>query len=193
MEEALRPRLEERALPARARRSDSSRGRRAEEEGSPSSPPREAGKGGRGARAGLRLRSHPRGRNGRFWEASSRVRRSTRRLGNSSRREGEGPVTSGARQSPSCQNSISSARRENWSRDRKIPDGRIPYPYAIKWVVAPQRFRRVRDLELRFRPPFGGGTLAPFFLASLKPMAIACFRLLTFCPEPLSSVPLLRL
>ena len=33
------------------------------------------------------------------------------------------------------------------------------------------------------------GTLAPFFLASLSPMAMACLRLLTLAPEPLLSVP----
>jgi hypothetical protein len=36
------------------------------------------------------------------------------------------------------------------------------------------------------------GTFAPFSLASLKPMAIACFRLVTLRPEPLLSVPRLR-
>jgi hypothetical protein len=36
------------------------------------------------------------------------------------------------------------------------------------------------------------GTLAPFFLASLNPIAIACFRLLTFRPDPLLSVPFFR-
>jgi hypothetical protein len=33
------------------------------------------------------------------------------------------------------------------------------------------------------------GTLAPFFRASLRPIAIACFRLRTFRPDPLFSVP----
>jgi len=33
------------------------------------------------------------------------------------------------------------------------------------------------------------GTLAPFLRASERPMAIACFRLFTFRPEPLFSVP----
>lgn len=33
------------------------------------------------------------------------------------------------------------------------------------------------------------GTFAPFFRASLSPIAIACFRLVTFLPEPLFSVP----
>jgi hypothetical protein len=40
---------------------------------------------------------------------------------------------------------------------------------------------------------FGGGTFAPFFRASLSPIAIACFRLVTRppCPDfPLRSVPL---
>jgi hypothetical protein len=43
-------------------------------------------------------------------------------------------------------------------------------------------------LRLRFRD----GTLAPFSLASFKPMAIACLRLVTLRPEPLFSVPRLR-
>jgi hypothetical protein len=33
------------------------------------------------------------------------------------------------------------------------------------------------------------GTFAPFLRASDNPMAIACFRLVTFFPEPLLSVP----
>jgi hypothetical protein len=36
------------------------------------------------------------------------------------------------------------------------------------------------------------GTFAPFFLASLSPMAIACLRLVTRRPEPLFRVPFLR-
>ena len=36
------------------------------------------------------------------------------------------------------------------------------------------------------------GTFAPFFRASLKPIAIACFRLLTVRPDPLLSVPRFR-
>jgi hypothetical protein len=37
------------------------------------------------------------------------------------------------------------------------------------------------------------GTLAPFFRASERPIAIACFLLLTFLPDlPLLSVPVLR-
>lgn len=38
-------------------------------------------------------------------------------------------------------------------------------------------------------PVFFRGTFAPFLRASLRPIAIACFRLLTFRPEPLFSVP----
>jgi hypothetical protein len=34
--------------------------------------------------------------------------------------------------------------------------------------------------------------LAPFFLASDRPIAIACFRLLTLRPEPLVNVPRFR-
>jgi hypothetical protein len=51
------------------------------------------------------------------------------------------------------------------------------------------------DFELLFRlePPFRFlGTFAPFFLASLRPMAIACFRLFTFRPDPLFNVPFFR-
>jgi hypothetical protein len=43
------------------------------------------------------------------------------------------------------------------------------------------------------RPPFLGGTFAPFSRASDKPIAIACFRLFTFPPRPpfpLRNVPL---
>jgi hypothetical protein len=39
---------------------------------------------------------------------------------------------------------------------------------------------------------FRDGTLAPFSRASLSPIAIACFRLLTLRPEPLFNVPFLR-
>ena len=41
----------------------------------------------------------------------------------------------------------------------------------------------------RDRVFFLAGTLAPFFLASDKPMAIACFRLVTFLPLPDRRVP----
>ena len=55
--------------------------------------------------------------------------------------------------------------------------------------------RRPSNYELFFRPPlrflllFFLGTLAPFFRASLRPIAIACLRLFTFRPDPLVSVP----
>jgi hypothetical protein len=54
---------------------------------------------------------------------------------------------------------------------------------------------RTSNYELFFRPPlrflalFFRGTFAPFLRASLRPIAIACFRLFTFRPEPLFSVP----
>jgi hypothetical protein len=44
----------------------------------------------------------------------------------------------------------------------------------------PARFREPEDLR---------GTFAPFFRASLSPIAIACLRLFTLRPEPLFSVP----
>ena len=53
-----------------------------------------------------------------------------------------------------------------------------------------------RDRDVFFdreRDRLRGGTFAPFFRASLKPIAIACFRLLTVRPErPLFSEPRLR-
>ena len=36
------------------------------------------------------------------------------------------------------------------------------------------------------------GTLAPFLRASLNPIAIACFRLVTVRPDPLLSLPFFR-
>jgi hypothetical protein len=47
---------------------------------------------------------------------------------------------------------------------------------------------------VRLRDPddFGGGTLAPLLRASLRAMAIACLRLVTFRPELLLSVPRFR-
>jgi hypothetical protein len=40
-----------------------------------------------------------------------------------------------------------------------------------------------------FRADLRGGTFAPFSRASFSAIAIACFRLVTFRPEPLFSVP----
>lgn len=41
---------------------------------------------------------------------------------------------------------------------------------------------------------FSAGTFLPSFRASERPIAIACFLLLTFCPElPLFNVPFFRL
>lgn len=53
------------------------------------------------------------------------------------------------------------------------------------------RFLEVADLFFEGRPvfrevflaPFFAGTFAPFFRASDKPIAIACFRLVTFFPD----------
>ena len=50
----------------------------------------------------------------------------------------------------------------------------------------------LRLRAVRFRLRLRDGTLAPFSLASFKPMAIACLRLVTLRPEPLFSVPRLR-
>jgi hypothetical protein len=50
---------------------------------------------------------------------------------------------------------------------------------------------RLRFRE-RFRDDFREGTFAPLRRASLRPIAIACLRLLTLRPDPLFNVPLLR-
>jgi Pentapeptide repeats (8 copies) len=50
----------------------------------------------------------------------------------------------------------------------------------------------VRDRPARLRPSGASGTSAPLARASLNPMAIACLRLRTRCPEPLFRVPDLR-
>jgi hypothetical protein len=47
-------------------------------------------------------------------------------------------------------------------------------------------------LRVVFRGDFREGTFAPFSRASLRPIAIACLRLVTFRPEPLFSVPFFR-
>ena len=60
-------------------------------------------------------------------------------------------------------------------------------PYSLP----PTPYHPVPYLLLDLPPTFLG-TLAPFFLASDKPIAIACFRLVTFPPWPLGplrSVP----
>jgi hypothetical protein len=51
---------------------------------------------------------------------------------------------------------------------------------------------REDDLRDPFREDLRLGTLAPFSRASLSPIAIACFRLVTLRPEPLFNVPRLR-
>jgi hypothetical protein len=62
--------------------------------------------------------------------------------------------------------------------------------YRLDDFFLPPDFRR----EV-FRPPRLRGTFAPFFLASDRPIAIACLRLFTlppFPPRPDLSVPFLR-
>jgi hypothetical protein len=51
-------------------------------------------------------------------------------------------------------------------------------------------YRLARPRE-RLREPLRG-TFAPFSRASLKPIAMACLRLVTFRPDPLLSVPFFR-
>jgi hypothetical protein len=48
----------------------------------------------------------------------------------------------------------------------------------------------LRDVRFRLRPR--DGTLDPFSLASFRPIAIACLRLVTFRPDPLFNDPRLR-
>jgi hypothetical protein len=60
--------------------------------------------------------------------------------------------------------------------------------------AAPDRYVR-RFRVLRLPAPRLRGTFAPFFLASDRPIAIACFRLFTvppFPPRPDFSVPFFR-
>jgi hypothetical protein len=60
------------------------------------------------------------------------------------------------------------------------------------FFLPPERFRLPPFRPLLFRPPLLRGTFAPFFLASDRPIAIACLRLLTFLPLPDFSVPFFR-
>ena len=72
-------------------------------------------------------------------------------------------------------------RREE--ADRRVDCLRL----EVDFLLAPRLLVFVLDR-------FGlGGTFAPFWRASDRPMAIACLRLVTFLPlRPLRSVPLLR-
>jgi hypothetical protein len=58
--------------------------------------------------------------------------------------------------------------------------------------LRPVFFRPLDDFRVDFFAPRLRGTLAPFARASESPIAIACFRLFTFRPLPLLSVPFLR-
>src|SRR5213592_1976219 len=51
---------------------------------------------------------------------------------------------------------------------------------------------RLAGLLLFLRDFFRDGTFPPFCLASLRPIAIACFRLFTLRPELLFKVPFFR-
>jgi hypothetical protein len=69
--------------------------------------------------------------------------------------------------------------------------GSFPLHLFLAVFFAPFRdfFAVFRVLFLApFLAPFFG-TFAPFFLASDKPIAIACFRLVTFLPLPLFNWP----
>jgi hypothetical protein len=71
------------------------------------------------------------------------------------------------------------------------PSSQLPAPSYLDLRLELD-FRR--ELLRRLRLP-GGGTLAPFFRASDKPIAIACCRLFTLPPRPdlpLRKVPFLR-
>ena|SRR5687768_18402433 len=50
----------------------------------------------------------------------------------------------------------------------------------------------LRDPDLRDPADLRDGTLAPLRRASLRPIATACLRLVTFRPDPLFNVPRLR-
>jgi hypothetical protein len=69
-----------------------------------------------------------------------------------------------------------------------------PYRFFVAFRAVAER-EDLRDVDFRdvlrddLRDDLRDGTLAPFSRASLRPMAIACFRLVTRRPEPLLSVP----
>jgi hypothetical protein len=68
-----------------------------------------------------------------------------------------------------------------WLRDALRIEGADPM------LVIPSRSTDVCRPSCQLS--FFFGTFAPFFLASERPMAIACFLLVTFLPLPLRSVP----
>src|SRR5688500_12607198 len=61
--------------------------------------------------------------------------------------------------------------------------------YFLRDVLRPEDFRPEDFFPPVFRPVLLRGTFAPFSRASDNPIAIACLRLVTFLPLPLSSVP----
>ena len=73
-------------------------------------------------------------------------------------------------------------------------DGRRPRPERANLSLVSQLGQRCyRFLLARLLVPFRlRGTFAPFFRASDRPIAIACFRLFTLRPDPLFNVPRLR-
>src|SRR5688572_9606078 len=91
---------------------------------------------------------------------------------------------------------------------RRFAEVRRPVDPPRRRAVAELLLRRVelplRALELDFRPRpelvlrpelaffLRAGTFPPERRASDSPIAIACLRLVTFCPEPLFNVPRLR-
>jgi hypothetical protein len=91
---------------------------------------------------------------------------------------------------------------------RRFAEVRRPVDPPRRREVAELLLRRVelplRALELDFRPRpelvlrpelaffLRAGTFPPARRASDRPIAIACLRLFTFCPEPLFNVPRLR-
>lgn len=71
------------------------------------------------------------------------------------------------------------AQRPIVEGERRCSGRRTPLTSAL--CAAPRYFFLREDLRR--------GTFAPFSRASLRPMAIACFRLFTLRPDPLFSVP----
>ena len=81
----------------------------------------------------------------------------------------------------------------SWRHSRKEDvDGRVEPGHDEK--LSPRRYLfAVRFLAFRPRFAVFFGTFAPAALASERPIAIACLRLLTFLPDrPLFKVPALR-
>ena len=115
-------------------------------------------------------------------------------------------VVGGEELFPSVQNPRAEIRQHRWRYLFEERPGRYFFDERVlldRFFVDPflvERFFVDRFFEARFEPflepffdPFFAGTLPPSSRASARPIAIACFLLVTFLPErPLFSVPRFR-